>query len=171
MVERIIDIFEKYDTDKNSKGHNYTPLYAKHLPESATRILEIGVDRGESIRSWLEIYPEAHVWGLDIFTNGIPFTHDRVTWITGSQTDGSILNHVRNYFAPFDFILEDGSHNHRDQLMTFFGLWGCTKLYVVEDIMQEEFWSQGLPLCDNIKSLNVNAKIYNYDKIKFFYAP
>lgn len=171
MVKRIIEVFEKYDTDKNSKGHNYAPYYAKHLPETAKRILEIGVDRGESIRAWHEIYPEAHIWGLDIFTNGIPFVEDWVTWVTGSQTDGSILNHIRNYFAPFDFVVEDGSHNWRDQLITFYGLRGCCDLYVVEDILLDNFWSQGLSLNDNIKFLNVEGKIYNYEKIKFFYAP
>ena len=171
MVERIIEILEKYDTDKNSKGHNYGSIYAEHLPNTAKKILEIGVDKGESIRAWLEIYPEATIYGLDLFTNGIPFTDERVTWITGSQSDGSILRHIRDYYAPFDFVVEDGSHNWRDQLMTFYGLWGCCDLYIVEDILLDNFWSQGLPLGENIKFLNVSAKIYNYEKIKFFYAP
>lgn len=170
MVERIIEVFEKYDTDKNSRGHNYGPHYAKHLPENPKKILEIGVHKGESIRMWHEIYPQAKIYGLDIFTNGIPFYEDWVTWFTGSQTDGRLLDDVRCH-QPFDFIIDDGSHNWRDQLMTFYGLWGCCDLYIVEDILLDNFWSQGLPLDDNIKFLNPSAKIYNYNEIKFFYAP
>lgn len=172
MVERIIEIFEKYDTDKNSKGHNYGPIYAQHLPQTAKKILEIGVDKGASIEMWKEIYPEAKIYGLDLFTNypNYPFKADWVQWFKGSQTDGKLLDDIRCH-APFDIIIDDGSHNWRDQLITFFGLWGCCDLYVVEDILLDNFWSQGLPLDDNIKFLNVSAKIYNYEKIKFFYAP
>lgn len=167
MKPEIIDIAPKYNTDKND--HGYIEHYAKHLPETAKKILEIGVLGGNSIRLWRELYPEADIYGLDLFIeNPIPFQADWAYWVTGSQTDGKILNSIRHY-GPFDFIIDDGSHNHRDQLMTFFGLWGCTKLYVVEDIYQDEFWSQGLPLSDNIGSLNV-GKVFNYDKIKFFYG-
>jgi hypothetical protein len=41
---------------------------------------------------------------------------------------------------------------------------------VVEDIYLDEFWSQGLPVEENIKFLNPKCKIFNYEKIKFFYA-
>jgi len=170
MVERIIEIFNESPSDK--KDHKYPEIYAERLPENPKKILEIGVKEGYSIRAWHEIYPDAKIYGVDLFSEyqDYPFTANWVQWFKGSQTDPRILSDLRSH-GPFDIIIDDASHNHRDQLITFFGLWGCCKLYVCEDIMQEEFWSQGLPLCDNIKSLNVNAKIYNYEKIKFFYAP
>lgn len=167
MTKDIAAIFEKYNSDK--KDHGYLPCYQKHLPDTATTILEIGIKEGESVRAWHEIYPEAHICGLDLFEEyPEPFQADWATWFKGNQSDGRLLYTIRQY-APFDIIIDDGSHNHRDQLITFFGLWGCTKLYVVEDIYQDEFWSQGLPLKDNIKSLNI-GKVFNYDKIKFFHA-
>lgn len=141
----VIKVFEKYQTDKNSSGHNYAPYYAKHLPETATKILEVGVDRGESMKIWLELYPEAHVWGLDLFIEKPePFQHERVTWIKGNQADSKLLDDVRNY-GWFDFIVEDGSHWSRHQWMTFYGLWGSCDLYIVEDLhCAEEFWRQKL---------------------------
>ncbi len=142
----MIEIFEKYDTDKNSKGHNYAPYYEKHLPKTAKKILEIGVGKGESIRCWHEIYPEVHIFGLDLFdVNPIPFQADWVTWIQGNQTDGNLLGHIRGH-GPFDFIIEDGSHNSRDQLITFYGLVNCSPIYIVEDLhcCKDEFWRQGL---------------------------
>jgi len=169
MIKRIIDVFNKSKSDK--KEHGYPEIYAKHLPDRVDKIIEFGVKEGYSIQAWHEIYPEAHIYGVDIFQEyQPPFTADWVTWIKGSQRDGDLLNHIRAH-GPFDICIDDASHNHRDQLITFFGMWGCTKLYVCEDIVQDDFWAQGLPLDDNIKSLNVNAKIFNYDKIKFFYAP
>jgi len=171
MVERIIEIFEKFDTDKNSKGHNYGPYYAKHLPENPKKILEIGVKDGASIRAWREIYPDAKIYGADLFQETTyPFMEDWVQWFKGNQADHRLLADLRSH-GPFDIIIDDGSHNWRDQLMTFYGLWGCCDLYVVEDIFLDNFWSQGLPVDDNIKFLNPSAKIYNYEKIKFFYAP
>ncbi len=170
MKPEILEIGPKYPTDKND--HGYMKLYAEHLPKTASKILEFGVKDGHSIMMLHELYPEAHIYGVDIFSEHgkPPFQADYVTWFIGSQSDERILADLRCH-GPFDICIDDASHNHRQQLMTFFGLWGCCKLYVCEDIMQDEFWAQGLPLCDNIKSLNVNAKIYNYEKIKFFYAP
>jgi hypothetical protein len=174
MTRDITSIFEKYDTDKNSKGHNYAEYYQKHLPDNAYKILEVGVLTGESIRCWHEIYPEAHIFGLDLFEeNPEPFQEHWVTWFKGSQTDGKLLNTVR-LFGPFDIIVEDGSHNSRDQLMTFYGLVDCCKLYVVEDLhcAKEEFYRQGMSeywtLLNQIKydRLFANSYLYN-DKIAF----
>lgn len=166
MDKDIIPIVSKYKSDKGD--HGYWPYYQKHLPNTATKILEIGVKEGESIKIWHELYPGAMIFGLDLFEEfEQPFEAGWVQWFKGSQNDSVLLNVLRGH--EFDVIIDDGSHNHRDQLITFFGLWGCTKLYVVEDIYQDEFWSQGLPLKDNISSLNV-GKVFNYGKIKFFYA-
>ena len=159
----------KFDTDKND--HRYAELYAQHLPENPKKILEIGVHKGQSIKMWHEVYPDAKLYGVDLFSEfDYPFVADWVQWFKGNQADHKVLADVRSH-GPFDIIIDDGSHNWRDQLMTFFGLWGCCDLYVVEDIFLDNFWSQGLPVEDNIKFLNPSAKIYNYEKIKFFYAP
>ena len=169
MVERIIDIFNESKSDK--RDHGYPEIYAKHLPESPKKILEIGIKEGYSAQAWHKIFPDAKIYGLDIFIEyDFPFVADWVQWFKGHQADYHILNDIRQH-GPFDIIIDDGSHNWRDQLMTFYGLWGCCDLYVCEDIMLDNFWSQGLPVEDNIKFLNPSAKIYNYEKIKFFYAP
>lgn len=173
----MIEIFEKYDTDKGSKGHNYAPYYAKHLPKTAKKILEIGVDKGQSILMWHELFPEAHIYGLDLFLeNPIPFEADWVSWIQGSQTDGKLLGHVRAH-GPFDFIVEDGSHNSRDQLITFFGLIDCSPLYIVEDLhcAKEEFYRQGMKYENTMLGLLTGdywtlwEQVLYDDKIAFIY--
>lgn len=144
MKPEIINIAPKYNTDKND--HGYIEYYAKHLPETANKILEVGVLAGNSIRMLHELYPEAHIFGLDLFIeNPIPFQADWVTWFQGSQIDGKLLKEIRGH-GQFDICIEDGSHNSIDQWITFWGLMGSCDLYVLEDAhcAKEEFYRQGI---------------------------
>lgn len=185
MTKDIISIFEKYDTDK--REHGYPKYYQKHLPDTAKKILEVGVFKGESIKMWHELYPEAKIYGLDLFKeNPIPFEADWVTWFQGSQRDGDLLGHIRAH-GPFDVIIEDGSHNSRDQLINFYGLVDCCTLYICEDLhcAKEEFYRQGMlyrntmlcmmknasdPTLSNHQSIYFNFPFHLYDdKIAFIY--
>ena len=55
-------------TDKNTT-HSYLPLYQQLLKkkkESAKNILEVGIDRGGSIKLWSDYFTNAKVYGIDI---------------------------------------------------------------------------------------------------------
>lgn len=174
MDKDIIQIVSKYNSDK--ADHGYWEYYQKHLPNTATKILEIGVLKGESIKTWHEIYPEAHIYGLDLFIeNQIPFEADWVTWFKGSQADGKLLDEVREH-GDFDVIVDDGSHWSRHIWMTFYGLIDCCKLYVVEDLhCVEEFWRQKLG-AKNTMVAHMKAGTFPFkhdlylDKIAFIYG-
>lgn len=145
----------KYGTDKSSLGHNYCPFYEKHLPKEPKRILEIGVKDGASMAMWTAYFPNAEIHGLDLFeehtTESVIEFVDKACsagqqmhlW-RGHQCDWTILEELRKY--NFDVIIDDGSHNARDQMMTFFGLFNG-KHYFIEDLecARENFYSQGLP--------------------------
>ena len=169
----------KYDTDKND--HGYAKYYAQHLPESANKILEIGVHKSESIKMWHEVYPEAHIFGIDLFSEHEPINESWFTAFRGNQADSKLLDNVR-LFGPFDIIIDDGSHNARHQLMSFYGLIGACKLYVVEDLQcnTEAFYRQDLPYdLTMLRQLQIETDnpITNWsfdlydDKIAFIYAP
>lgn len=146
----------KYGTDKLE--HGYIPFYEKHLPKEPKRILEIGVNEGRSLGMWAEYFPNAIIHGLDLFAEneiktvykkidliaqgGLKF--DQFTMHQGNQCDWLLLEQLRKF--DFDVIIDDGSHNSRDQMMTFFGLFNG-KHYFIEDThcCQEEFYRQGLP--------------------------
>lgn len=145
----------KYGSDKSSLGHNYCGFYEKHLPKNPKRILEIGVKEGASLAMWAEFFPDAEIHGLDLFAEHsfhsvIEFV-DRACrkgqqmhlW-EGNQCDWMRLEELRKY--DFDLIIDDGSHNARDQMITFFGLFNG-KHYFIEDTHcnSEDFYSQGLP--------------------------
>jgi hypothetical protein len=150
------DLAVKYGTDKLE--HGYIPFYEKHLPKEPKRILEIGVKEGKSIAMWAEYFPNAEIHGLDLFAELSEWEVSRTIAIStnehseknvfmhkGNQCDYLMLEKLRQY--DFDVIIDDGSHNSRDQLMTFFGLFNG-KHYFIEDLQcnDEDFYSQGLPV-------------------------
>jgi hypothetical protein len=177
---------EKYGTDK--LNHGYIPFYEKYLPKNPKRILEIGVKEGRSIAMWAEYFPDAEIHGLDLFiefeeiqvneylcsqVEKLPL--DRAVHIQlhkGNQCDWLMLEELRKY--DFDIIIDDGSHNARDQMMTFFGLFNG-KHYFIEDLHcnNDEYYSQGLPYDfranDVFCSIYANNDEHGYDKmiIKF----
>jgi hypothetical protein len=141
-TEIIQAAFEKYGSDKSS--HGYSQFYADVMPEAPKKMLEIGVKEGASARAWKEIFPDVEYHGLDIFEEfPIPMIEGCHFW-KGNQCDWRILEQLRK--LDFDIIIDDGSHNSRDQLITFFGLFNG-KHYFIEDLhcCKEEFYRQGLP--------------------------
>lgn len=134
--------FEKYGSDKAK--HGYAEFYAAHMPVNPKSILEIGVKGGASIRAWRELYPSATIIGLDLFEE-YPIPEIDAKFIKGDQTNYLVLQHIREVYNP-DVIIDDGSHNSRDQMISFFGLF-TGKDYFIEDLhcCQEEFYRQGLP--------------------------
>lgn len=137
------DLAVKYKTDKLE--HGYIPFYEQMLPKNPKKLLEIGVLHGASIRMWREYFPDCEIHALDLFEeNPIPDI-EGVVFHKGNQLDYKILEVLRN--EDFDVIIEDCSHNSRDQMITFYGLFNG-KQYYIEDIhcADEEFYRQGLPL-------------------------
>lgn len=147
------DLAIKYGSDKSD--HNYCPFYEKHLPKNPRKILEIGVLKGASLAMWAEYFPDAEIHGLDLFAENSEteieaYLRDELGFKNiilhkGNQCNWLLLEVLRN--EDFDIIIDDGSHNSRDQMMTFFGLYNG-KQYYIEDIQcnEEEFYSQGLPV-------------------------
>lgn len=136
-------IFDKFDTDKNSKGHFYTAYYHPYLrPYTARpglRYLEIGVLRGESLRAFREYFPLAErVVGIDI-DPGAAAAADPGRGVhveIGDQADAAFLRDVASRHGPFDVILDDGSHRAADIVASFtalFPLMADGGVYVVED--------------------------------------
>lgn len=156
-MSNLESLAAKYGTDKLE--HGYIPFYEQTLPKNPKRILEIGVKEGHSLGMWAEYFPDALIHGLDLFAEHDMKTvysnidriaqgrlrFDQFTMHQGNQCDWLILEQLRKY--EFDVIIDDGSHNSRDQMITFFGLYNG-KQYYIEDIQcnEEEFYSQGLPI-------------------------
>ena len=134
-------------------GHNYIPLYERFLQpirKKTRSMLEIGIGGydnpehgGESLRIWKYYFPNAQIFGLDIYEKRLPKI-DRVHIFQGSQTDAEVLDSIHKQAGDFDVIIDDGSHRSPHVIATFELLFpklkegGC---YVVEDT-QTSYWPQ-----------------------------
>lgn len=166
----LTELAAKYGTDK--LDHGYIPFYEQHLPKEPKRILEIGVKEGRSLAMWAEYFPNTEIHGLDLFSENNSwdvaeylesrFGQFNYKLRTGNQCDWRVLEQLRK--LDFDVIIDDGSHNSRDQMMTFFGLFNG-KHYFIEDLHcgQEDFYSQGLPFDFRAHSVFGDMKIVYQD--------
>lgn len=131
------------------KWLHYLPIYERTLARfrgGPLLLLEIGVDRGGSLRAWKEYFgPQATVVGVDINPDcreaddaeaGI---HIRI----GAQQDKEFLGRVVEEFGPFDVIIDDGSHftSHLIASFQFLFTHGMRPggVYLAEDL-QTNYW-------------------------------
>lgn len=154
-----------YGTDKFT--HGYMPFYEQTLPKTVNKILEIGCHKGASLKMWRAKYPEARIDTLDLFQefpipNDIPSLY---AW-KADQTNVEILTVMRR--NKYDVIIDDGSHNSRDQLITFFALACPGTYYYIEDLhcQDEEYYSQELPM-----DMNAGHIFKNHPKAKYHTTP
>ena len=131
--QQVFKAFQHYGTDKLHL-HNYVPMYVEmfnRIPP-ITRMLEVGILDGKSLAAWVELFPEAEIAGVDIKDRRVPERAAHTKRYIGDSTLPDVADIVG---TGYDVIIDDGSHEYRDQIKTFDNLEGCWKhAYVVEDI-------------------------------------
>jgi len=138
-----------YGTDKFGE-HEYTPVYEELMRawrRKRVRLLEIGVGGygaalgGESLRMWASYFPKGRITGIDLYDK-TALSGGRVQVFQCSQVDAPKLAEIARGAGPFDFIIDDGSHENAHQIETFGILWPFVKdggAYVIEDV-QTSYW-------------------------------
>jgi len=139
-------LFNKHGCDKSSK-HNYHLVYEKDfscMRDEPINILELGVFRGDSIKAWLEYFPKAQIYGLDIFVRESPedievLNDERVHWIRGDSLSEDIANKIQEEWndVTFDIIIDDGKHTPDANRLSFKHLnkfLSKSGAYYVEDV-------------------------------------
>lgn len=135
-------------TPGTHKWAHYLPLYERVLAPNRSRpirMLEVGVYKGGSLQMWRRyLHPDSVIVGIDIDPNCQQYDdperniHVRI----GSQVDAEFLARVTREFAPFDVILDDGSHQTAHMVETFQRMFDAVAeggVYVVEDI-HSNYW-------------------------------
>lgn len=126
-------------TDKGSICHGYLRHYARILApfrDMQVNLLEIGVFRGASLKTWANYFSCAQIIGADILEECRQYAADRVTVEIGSQIDPEFLRYLGETYRP-SVIIDDGSHQADHVMFTFSHLFkylqpGC--IYIVEDV-------------------------------------
>ena len=141
-LSSLSEIFDKYETDKNSSFHNYGRQYEsvfRAYRQKPVSILELGVYRGGSLPIWREAFPQAvHIVGIDIDESCKQYedTPNHIWVEIGDAADSEFVKRVHETYGPFDIILDDASHTNRDVILSFETLFPLLRdggVYVVED--------------------------------------
>jgi Methyltransferase domain len=141
-----------HGTDKSSKGHSYLQYYEIFFDQfrfKEINILEIGVDKGDSVRMWREYFSHGEIHGIDIRGDYEYLNQEGIiTHIVDQSNKGALEVFGTSFDQYFDIIIDDGSHQSRDQILTFDTLFPNLKsggFYVCEDLLcdYDSRWNEG----------------------------
>lgn len=147
------DLFVKFNADKASifilnktkiTGHNYTPFYEKYFSRFKSvanlKILEIGSLRGAATASFFFFFQNPNIICADINPFQLEVYSKNIRKIFVDTQSTQSLSDLNNYLnEEFDIIIDDASHNIRDQAITFNVFFNSLKkggVYVIEDASQ-----------------------------------
>lgn len=150
-MKTLDEIAIEHGTDKATlhhvKGHGYAPHYSKvfdPIRHAPIKFLEIGVGGGESIRTWLEYFDNASVFGVDNVQGTNPWNtvgvgaHLRYKFVYGDQSDETFWKcFAVDYGSNWDVIVDDGGHTSKQVITTHKMMWphiSSGGLYCIEDL-------------------------------------
>lgn len=133
-------LFKKYNSDKGSK-HHYHLVYDndfKELRNKKINFLEIGILGGASLKTWLEYFPNASIYAIDIISKDSVeiLNNQRITYLQHDSTDDKIIDEIEKWGVNFDIIIEDGLHTPTANKKTFENLYRFLNIdgnYYIED--------------------------------------
>jgi hypothetical protein len=141
----LLEIIDNTRTDKNT-SHSYLSLYQKILEkkkDTAKNILEIGIQRGGSIKLWHDYFVNATIYGLDTMNEETVWdeikNNDRITLYCSH--DAYNTDKFKTTFLDkdikFDLLLDDGPHT-LESMKTFIKLYSQIMaddgLLIIEDV-------------------------------------
>lgn len=153
-------------TDKSSHGHSYCQYYdmiLEPLRFKPNNLLEIGVDKGDSLRMWKEYFPHSMIHGIDI-RGGYGYLEELggiYTHIVDQSSQGALILFASQFpEGHFNIIVDDGSHKSIDMILTFqtlFPYLSSGGYYIIEDLLcdYDERWRDigGFSIIDRIKKM------------------
>lgn len=166
----LVDLANHFKTDKGTQtghAHNYAALYAflfesiRHQPFS---MLEIGLQRGgveagasvdrvgsdvPSIRTWLEYFPKAEIYGFDL-SNFAHISLPRFQFHRGDLGSAEDLDRLAAALPMLKLAIDDGSHASFHQQLAFLKLFPKVEpggFYVIEDFHWQPPFEKDLPPC------------------------
>ena len=158
MIATLDELSKHYKLDKNAASgcHNYIPGYTALFEDvrfKVKRVLEIGIGSiengqmggvikdgyrtGNSLKCWRDYFPNATIYGIDIFPHP-ELNEDRICTFVADQSNTAQLERVMGLVGgELDIIIDDGSHEGRHQAISFVFLQKYLTqdgIYVIEDV-------------------------------------
>lgn len=127
-----------YETDKaryHSYGSFYDDLFSKYSRDGALNILELGVQRGGSLLAWLDYFPNANVYGVDISdSRKEEYKSDSVKYTVSDLRSMPVDTTIK-----YDIIIDDSDHFVGTQkfiVENYYNLLAPKGVLVIEDVQQ-----------------------------------
>jgi hypothetical protein len=130
----------QHPTDKCPATHNYVEIYEMlfgPMRSKTTRVLEIGVEEGHSLRLWEAYFPAARIFGIDIVDSTRNDAGRVKTLVADQGKREDLARVIAAAGGSFDIVVDDGGHRMDQQQISFATLFPAVKsggLYVIEDI-------------------------------------
>ena len=160
-----LDDWTGIETTSDKKSlHRYDRTYKffiSHLIGQAPKMLEIGVQGGDSIDLWQKYFLDPHIVGCDIAKKPDGFNFE-YHFLDQSDRD-QLSTFAQSQGTTFDFIIDDGSHCTTHQLQTILELWVCLKpggIYIIEDV-ETSYWGDS-----DIYGYRFNANLHSQNVIR-----
>jgi cephalosporin hydroxylase len=138
-MNALDSLASKYGTDK-VHHHNYVHFYDVRFNQWRNKpinLLEIGVQEGFSIQMWLEYFPKAKIYGVDIDDCKAP-VHPSYVFVRGDQSKSEFWeSFLRQHSQLWDVVIDDGSHRSDGIITSFNHLWPKVQMggyYCIEDL-------------------------------------
>ena len=132
----LIEIGKEYPSSKNWTG--FLEIYSNYFKDYKNKqinILEIGVDKGDSLKIWRKYFTKANICGIDIAD--IDFQIEGVEVFKADQSHKESLKLICDKYKNFDIIIDDGGHYSKQILISLnflFDYLNNDGLYIVEDL-------------------------------------
>lgn len=135
-MRNLKKLAKEFKTNKYDLG--YIDIYEKYfenIKDDKLNILEIGIDKGPSLKVWSEYFINSKIAALDIVPSDLKIKNVEI--FTGDQTDKIFLDKIISKYKYFDIIIDDGSHISKHVIKSFEILFDHLKeggLYMIEDL-------------------------------------
>ena len=168
------DVFKK----TKNKGHGFSKFYKQKLEKIKNQkinILEIGSYAGASAAAFVKYLPESNIFCFDINISNFEYKSKKIHVFgldvnNRKKTIKTLNTIVDQYqFKEFDIIIDDGSHNLSDILITlkfFFKYLKNKGLYIIEDFKHPNYYSYN----KNINHILIDELFENLKKKNTFHS-
>ena len=155
----------------SSKPHgeyrHYLDEIFQDIKLTVKTILELGVSEGAGVRSLKDYFCNSYIWGIDIDKETF-FEDKRV--VKMEVADQLKLNTLKTsgekFNTKFDLIIDDGWHHPESQiksLIAFLPYLNQGGLYIVEDIVHEQYYEFFIPIIDHLEKNSFKVKYKSFD--------
>ena len=135
-------------------------------------VINYGYKTGNSLKCWSEYFPNAVIYGIDIYEHSYLNSGRILTFKADQSNQNDLENIIQDINSTLDIIIDDGSHLGEHQVFSFLFLnkyLSKDGIYVIEDIQPQninKFLDLTIFPRDSIQYIKDNFVIKYFDTRK-----